>query len=198
MDDLGLDLFRTRGRAAVPVSAEIVGAVTQADLELLKTEKGSKPAPLKRIGERHHAMARMLASGMKPGEVAVAVGLHPSRVSILQDDPTFQELVAFYRENVDAVYADLHTRLAGMSADAAEELRRRLEENPEDLGLNALMEMVKLGADRTGYGPSSKQDVNVNVNIADRLQAARQRFAKVIDHAKQIEEAGPDDAGSGS
>lgn len=182
MDDLGLDLFRTRGRAAVPVSAEIVGTVTQADLELLKTEKGSKPAPLKRIGERHHAMARMLASGMKPGEVAVAVGLHPSRVSILQDDPTFQELVAFYRENVDAVYADLHTRLAGMSADAAEELRRRLEENPEDLGLNALMEMVKLGADRTGYGPSSKQDVNVNVNIADRLQAARQRFAKVIEH----------------
>lgn len=202
MTDLGLDLFRTKGRAARPVAAEVVGEVSRSDLALLGTERGTKAAPLKRIGERHHSLARMLAGGMKPGEAAVAVGLHPSRVSILQDDPTFAELVKFYRENVDAVYANLHERLAGMSADAAEELRRRLEDNPEELGLGSLMEMVKLGADRTGHGPTSRQEVNVTHNIADRLQAARQRHSRLIEgevvDAEQIEEAGPDDAGGGS
>src|SRR5690606_35166333 len=106
MDDLGLDLFRTRGRATVPVSTEIVGAVTLADLGLLEEENGSKPGALSRIVERHHAMGRMLAGGMKPGEVAVEVGMLRSRMSILQDDPTFQEVVAFYRDNEEEVYED--------------------------------------------------------------------------------------------
>jgi len=179
--DLDLELFRVNGRAETSVTADVVGELTVADVELTLVEKGSAPAPLKRIGERHHALAKLLASGVKPGVAAVTVGLTPSRVSILQGDPTFIELIEFYRENVDAMYADLHTMLVGMSADAAEEIRRRLEEEPEKISFAALKDIVTLAADRTGHGPQSSQNVNVNINIADRLEAARKRM-KTIEH----------------
>lgn len=147
-------------------------------MPLLQEEKGSKPSALKRLSERHHALARNLASGMSPSEAAVICGYALSRVSILQDDPAFQELLAFYRQDVELAYRDLHTRLSGLALDAADELADRLEENPETISVGQLMEVVKLGADRTGFGPqSSSTNLNVNVDLASRLQAARERVA---------------------
>lgn len=177
-----LDIFRSNGRAAKPVSVALGRELTPADLAMLNVERGTTAPPLKRLAARHHALAKLLASGVKPGTAAVMVGMSGSRVSILQADPGFQELLVFYRENVDAQYEELHSKLAGMSADALETLRERLETAPEDISVGQLMELVKLGADRTGHGPqSSSTQVNVNINVADRLKAARERV-KTIEH----------------
>jgi hypothetical protein len=52
------------------------------------------------------------------------------------------------------------------------------------------MEITKLGADRTGFGPQSSQ-LNVNVDLSGRLEAARKRVAmrklKVIEGGKEEE-----------
>ena len=173
---------RTTGRAAKPLEAAVARELSATDLAALGAEKGSKPPALKRISERHHALARTLASGTSPGEAALICRYDISRVSILQNDPAFQELVTFYRGEVSEKYLGLHEQLAGLAGDAAELLRDQLEadfERPVDerkLSPGQLMEVTKLGADRTGHGPqSSSTQVNINVDLASRLQAARER-----------------------
>lgn len=174
--------FRTRGRAAKPVIATVVRELDATDLALLQDEKGSQAPPLKRLSERHHALARTLASGVSAGDAAIMCGYTPSRVSILQDDPAFRELLEFYREDMNAQYRDLHQRLSGLAADAAELLQDKLEADmgkdvgERDVSVTQLMELTKLGADRTGHGPQTSQtNVNINVDLAARLESARKR-----------------------
>lgn len=170
--------FRTRGRASREIDAVVVRELEASDLVLLSAEKGSKPSAIKRLSERHHALARNLAGGMAPSEAAIVCGYSVSRVSILQDDPAFKELLVFYRADVNAQYRDLHQRLSGLAMDAAEELSVRLEEEPEKVSIGQLMEITKLGADRTGFGPqTSSTNLNVNVDLASRLEAARKRVS---------------------
>ena len=137
-----------------------------------------------------HALARALASGIGEGEAALIVGMTGSTVSILKMDPSFRELVAFYQADVDRAFTSMHNTLAALSQDAAEVLRERLEEDPDDISPNQLIELVKLGADRTGFGPKSTQDVNVNVGLAARMQEARERVAarKMIDITPEIKD----------
>jgi hypothetical protein len=176
--DLSPNIFRTSGRAAKPPSAEVVRELDEADIVLLSEEKGSEAPPLKRLSERHHSLARSLAGGMSPSEAAITCGYSTSRVSILQDDPAFRELLAFYRSDVEVQYRDLHVRLSGLALDAADELAQRLEEAPEELSVGQLMDLTKMGADRTGFGPqTSSTTLNVNVDLASRLEAARRRVA---------------------
>lgn len=181
--DLNLEIIRTSGRATIPVNHTYVGPLTEADIAALDLPRNTAPSAIARLTQRHHALARTLASGRTVSEAAFICGYEIARVSTLQSDPTFKELLAFYRKDVDRQYADFHATLAGMSHDAAEEIRRRLEDNPEDINLASLIDITKLGADRTGYGPSSKSEVNVTVGMADRLRLARERVAQrnVID-----------------
>lgn len=163
------------------MSAVQVRELDDVDIALLQEEKGSKAPALKRLSERHHALAQCLASGMEPGDAAITCGYVPSRVSILQADPAFQELLAFYRQSVEAKYLDMHGVLAGLSLDAAMELRERLEDDmnadEKKIPVGQLIQLTQLGADRTGFGPQSSQ-LNVNVDLAGRLQAARERVAQ--------------------
>lgn len=176
--DLGLDVSaRGRGRAMVSLALRIGRNLEAPDLALLATERGIKPALVKRISDSHHAVARALASGLKPGEVSIITGYSLSRISILQADPAFQELLAFYRENLDVVYADLHTRMAQLSLDSAQLLQERMENDPDSFSNGALMDVLKLAADRTGHAPVSRtvSKVDVTVGFADALAAARKR-----------------------
>lgn len=174
--DMDFTLLKTAGRSAREIEATVVRALAPSDLELLSESRENPPTTLKRLSERHHALARALASGMGTGEAAVTCGYMAPRVSMLQNDPAFQELVAFYRRDLDAVYIGLHERLAAVSADALAEISERLETAPEDIGLGSLIEISKMGADRTGHGPQTQSlNLNVNVGVADRLKLARER-----------------------
>ena len=182
--DLNLDLTVSglRGRKKVPIVVEDSGELEPADLAALAAERGLKAPALKRLSDRHHALARDLAMGVKPGVAGITHGYNANRVSMLLADNSFKELVEHYRQLPDAHYADVAERLAGMSVDAIEELRRRLEEEPEELGTNQLVEITKLGADRTGYGPQSASlNVHVHSGLAEKLEAARKRVAKMRD-----------------
>lgn len=195
--NLEAGIFRTRGRAAKPVTATVVRPLDETDLVLLQEEKGSTAPALKRLSDRHHSLARCLASGMSEGDAAIHCGYVLSRVSILKADPAFQELLSFYREDVNAIYRDVHEELSGLARDAAVELHARLEDDMQadagekKINVNQLLEIAKMGADRTGHGPQSATlNTNVNIDLAGRLEAARKRVAA----RPQLIEQADDDA----
>lgn len=175
--DLSADIFRTRGRAAKPLTATVVRELEPSDLALLGQEKGSVPSPIKRLSERHHALARNLAMGMDHRQASIIANYSESRISILLSDPAFKELLAFYREPYEEVVRDIADQYAEMAKDANEELIQRLTDAPEDFSVGQLLEISKTGADRIGYGPQSTSNVNVNVDLASRLQEARKRVS---------------------
>lgn len=175
MPELDLDIIGlTRpGRKPTAVGAAFVRELEPADLPLLASNRETKQ-DVKRITERHHALARALASGMTEGEAGAMVGLLPARVSVLKASPAFRELMDLYRSNVDRVFTDTAARLAGLAHDAIVEIAERLEDAPEEITTGQLLQIASMAADRTGLGPSQTQNVNVT-NIAERIESARRR-----------------------
>lgn len=158
---------------------EVVRELDEADVEMLLAarDRGNvlpSAEPIKRLRETHHALAKAIADGLSQTDAAIRTGYSISRVSILMGDPTFQELVEHYRENRALAYRDMHQAMADLGLDALQELHARLEETPEELSNQLLHDIAKTFADRTGYAPVAKS-VNVNVDIAGRLAAARKR-----------------------
>lgn len=164
-------------KVAPPLFAELGRELSPEDLE---TRVPSPPTPIKQLRARHHAIARALAMGQRPGLVAATFGYDPSRISILQADPSFRELVEHYRgEETDAL-RDMRERMVGIAHEVIDELENRLETEPERIPTGALLSLLSLTADRTGHGPKTVSEVNVNVGFAERLRAARERM-KTID-----------------
>lgn len=195
--DLDFDSVRTQGRPPQPVLATIVREITEADVVAISTaDAGSKPAALKKIRSSHHELAKCLASGMSPGEAALLTGYSLSRVSILQSDSTFEELVNSYRGKVNEVYIDAAKRMASLHIDVVEVFHERVLENPDEISDSTLLKAMELTADRTGFGPQKQAtQVNVNVDLSARLDRARLRARlnepQVLDlPAVQTEESG--------
>lgn len=162
------------GRKARPLTAEVVRELTEADLALLSTERGIKPSHIQRLSERHHALARCLASGLSVSDACAITGYTPSRVSILKGDPSFEELVSFYSSGKADLVQDLGDKMRANALEAQNILAERLEDTPDAVGIDALLDITKLGADRTGFGPASKSThVHMHVGFADRLKAKR-------------------------
>jgi hypothetical protein len=67
-----------------------------------------------------------------------------------------QELIEYYSKQVGEIFVDFHKRLSTFSTDVLEVLAQRLEDNPEKFTVGELRELLKLGSDRTGFGPTSK------------------------------------------
>lgn len=170
--DLSIDLSREPGRP-LESKAAFVRELTEADLALLDNVK-LPTTRLKRLRDTHHAAARSIAAGMKHTEVALVTGYTPTRVSQLLADPAFADLVAFYRSNLDVTFAGLYEKFSAFSHEVFEELRTRFEADPDTFSNTFLAELLKLTADRSGNGPRSTQ-ININLSLAGRLEAARRR-----------------------
>ena len=166
------------GRKAMPLTAEFSRELTPLDLTIPATEI-SKPSPIKRLRDSHHAAARYFALGHANHEVAAITGYTEARLSILQGDPTFKELVEFYRANGNAKVAELRDRMLTVGLDALSVIQDRLDENPEEFKNTELRELARDMADRTGNGPqSSSVNVNLNGELSDAMALARQRVAR--------------------
>ena len=182
--------LRTTGRAKAPLTAELERELDEFDLDEFGKEQGIKAPAIGALRERHHALARLIAEGKKPGEAAIISRYSPSRVSILLGDPAFQELVEHYKGEVDAQFVDFQKKLAELGVDAAVVLQERLEdgEQAKEFSNAALMQLVSISADRTGHGPSQKSEVNVKIGLADRITAAKERVAMRDVTPREIED----------
>lgn len=190
--DLDLDITPRsgRGRPRRVITAEYLRDITEADIALHATVgSGAEVPTLKRVSERHHMLARLLAAGVTEGEASVATGYDPSRISVLKQSPAFADLIAVYRKEVNAEFATVLDHMAGLSKDVILELRERLEHEPEKVSTNDLLKIAEATLDRTGHPKVS--EVNNNFNFGDRLQAARERAKKArleaSENAKLIE-----------
>ena len=112
--------FRPRILGNVPkpdVSATYVRDLTEADMAALNGPRGSSPPRLvQKMRSSHHALARCLASGMKAVQASAVTGYTQNRISILQQDPTFQALVTDYRVEAKEIFADLTERMTNLSS----------------------------------------------------------------------------------
>lgn len=173
-----LNLRTTANGPTIPLTANVVRELVEADLAILASTNRESTAPaLTRISERHHALARLIAAGTSQGDAGIITGYGASTISILMDDSSFKELVEFYKREVDAEYRGMHAQMAGLGADALDELRRRIEDEPEKMGASFLLDLVTKIADRTGHGVATKTtaEVNVTVGLADKMKLARER-----------------------
>jgi hypothetical protein len=190
---LGLEV-RTHGRAALPLVANVVRELAEADVALLSIERGIKAPPLKSPKTVHHTLARLLAGGVKNADAAVIVGLSISRISILRADPMFQNLMAFYAENDKVAFADIEARRTGLSVDVLEELHRRLEADPEDFTKSELTDLFKAITPKA----AAQTNVQVNVDLAERLQRGHERVRQFKEveaqgYASPAVSSGPDE-----
>lgn len=173
--------LRTAGRQEAHIEMESAGPILEEDLALLALPRNSKPPAILRLRDRHHALARLLAQGYSERDAAIISGYDISRVSILKNDPTFQELVSHYRERVEDKFDLFASKLATIANEAAAELIERLEdeETAGEMTVQQLAALVELGADRTGYGKQTRNEsLNINANLATDLDAARKRVAE--------------------
>lgn len=154
MTQLNLNITNLKARKpSKPLAAEILRPLNEADLALASTAgSGAELPQIKKLSDRHHSLARLIASGTKLSDCALITGYDPSRISILQASPAFQELVELYRSEVDRQFATNLSHMAGLSRDALLELRDRFEEDPDKFSNRELMSLVNDLTDRTaGY-----------------------------------------------
>lgn len=173
-------------RVAGPLELELLGRANPSEL-LEETALSTQQAPtIKRLKQIHHELARLLASGLSPAEVAASTGYSASRISILQRDPSFKGLMDHYKTQRDEVFVDVHKRMATLGIDAADELQERLETNPESFSVGQLTELMKATLDRGGYSPVQKtQSVSMSVT-PEALARIRANHAAVTQGQVQI------------
>ena len=176
--------------------------LSRADLTALAE---SRPVTtLQTLRDTHHRVARTVAAGLPNWEVAQICGIAISSISRYRADPAFMELVAHYRGLITAEFVrstDSFMEIAtGNMLKAATLISDRLDEAMDEGGkpipLNQLVAIQDTGADRFGYGKMQK-NLNVNVDFAAQLEAARKRSAEASREAYQpspitIEHSGAD------
>lgn len=190
MVDLNLDIRSTPNHKGA-VIVTFLRELTEGDKAFLSRQPvaARNGTQLRKLRDSHHKIAKLLADGLDPAEVSMISGYSMNRIYVLGNDPTFKELVSFYRENKDKEYTDFHQRMASFATDAVQELHARLDEEPDKMTNEFLADIVKTLADRTGHAPVSKSiNVDVKANLADRLSRARQRVASYTE-GQTVEEA---------
>ena len=153
--------------------------LAREDLSLLNETR--PVVQLQALRDNHHRIARALAAGLDNQEVARLCGMSLNRISILKQDPAFKDLVAHYRGLVTAEFVrsvDTYLEMAtGNMLKAEAMLSDKLDaaaDNNEFLPTRDLISISRDAADRFGYG-KRQMNLNVNVDFAAQLEAARNR-----------------------
>lgn len=189
-----------RGGRAIESLPEItdIQEVTRADLSHLQA-----PRPqglVKSLRDSHHRVAQAVAAGMSNGQVAETCGLSINRVSQLRGDPSFIELVAHYRsmltedwrETADPVSEYMRSNALKAEQLISDRLDKAMEED-ETIPLSQLVQVTSDRYDRLGYSKVTKS-VNLNVDFAANLEAARRRSAPALKTIEAPPLSGPQSA----
>lgn len=163
------------------VTCTIEGIMDEGDLRLLtaKSEVGvsipqeeEDPANLKKIREKHHSVARLIASaGMPQRMVAQLCGYTESYLSILINNPAMQNLIEMYRVQNGSAAAIISENLKTVGLKAVEKLHEKLD-SEDGLNNQELLQLAKLGLDRGGFGPQSKHTIHQENHVIDHAKLA--------------------------
>jgi hypothetical protein len=169
MIDMALPALRRGRRGAVAPAPSFVREIVAEDFPRIlqgAVEKAPGATNLQRLRTTHHLAARCLAEGKSVTDTAVITGYSVGRIYQFQQDPTFQELYSYYKDQVREKWLNVQERLAALSLDMTEEIQRRLDEVPDSFTNEELRRWVETLADRSGNGPSSSRNVTVRGGMA--------------------------------
>lgn len=140
-----------------------------------------------RFRDPHHRMARLFASGLRMAEVVERSGYSYARVSTLNGDPAFQNLIAEYREKIDASFVqnqdEFYEQATANMRKAEAMLAEKLEAAEEAGELLPTRDLIAISGDRMdrfGYG-KKQTNLNVNADFASLLERAISRSGKTIE-----------------
>lgn len=180
----------TRGVPTSQAKILSVRVLSREDLPLLREKR--PPGIVQRLSDPHHRLARLLASGIRRWEAAERSGYSLARVTMLCEDPSFQNLVEHYRKEVTAIWAeniDTYYELATSNMVKAErqiaEKLEAAETEGEALPTRDLIAISRDAADRFGYG-KKQTNLNVNVDFAAQLEKAIKRSGKTIEGVRAL------------
>jgi len=167
--NLQIDKLAGPGRRAVPLDYEVVRELADLDFQLLaSTDRGMVAPDLKKLTDRHHALARLLAAGMTEADACVTLGYCSSRVSIIKQSPAFVELLALYRNEVNREFATNLDHMSGLSRDALLELRDRIEDDPGKFSNRELLSITTDLSDRSlGKVEDGKKPIRIELTGPD-------------------------------
>lgn len=150
--------------------------LTKSDLSVLSTQSS---APVtKKLRANHHAIARLLAAGVRPVEISERLGMSPTTISILQKNPAFQELLLVYQNEAKEATFDLRERLVVLAKVSTERLLEVLTES-EDIDPDFLRKTVTDLLDRTGY-PAVRQVNSLTATAkltSDDIERIKEKYA---------------------
>lgn len=143
------------------------------------------PNDLKKLREKHHSVARLVAGGMQQRMVAMISGYDEAYLSTLLNAPSMQELVEMYRIQLGTNQQLVIEKLQTVGVTALEKLAEKLD--TDGLDNQELIAVAKLGLDRSNFGPSSKQHTITEQHNFDHAklkeleaEARRGSFARIV------------------
>ena len=119
-------------------------------------------APLARIRDAHHYIAKLVSEEKNPIEISAITGYSVSRIRTLTTDPTFCELVSFYTEQRVHRDLDIDMSIRHVAMAATAILQERLDDEPEAFSNEELRKLRNDSLDRIGRGPTSKRSIELN------------------------------------
>jgi hypothetical protein len=169
-------------KAPIPVEICIVRPIGDDDLPALANPPpaNSSAPTLQSLRASHHQLAQLLVKGVSESEASLITGYSISRISILQRDPTFAELLANYSTQRELAFADTLDRMRVLGLSALDELQERLENDPTRWTNREVMEMAELMLVKpraavpgqlpvvvggSGAGPMASGSSGVTVNV---------------------------------
>lgn len=141
---------------------------------------------VKRLRERHHIVAKLIAAGVEITRVSELTGWSTNQLRLLvEQTPAFQELIVYYQRKEHEEEARLTAALQEYSAlmkrnqlRAEQLLADKLDEEGDELSPSVLSKVSMDRADRTGYGRQS-MNVNVNLDLRGRMESLRRKRREV-------------------
>ena len=143
---------------------------------------------IERFRESHHTIARMFAAGMTPAMIRRNTGISMRRLTLMWNDPTFQELIEIlrrrYNEKFDEAVDTYRDLSFGNMIESELQVQDHLAEARERGELVPLPHLLKITSDRADrLGYSKHHIVDHRHDFASALDRAIARSAKVIDGA---------------
>lgn len=169
LDELIDGMGKMGGRRGQAIFVGETRDLTADDLhEFAEQERVLPEQTLKTLRHTHHTIARLLCDGVSQAEISVIVGVSQSRISILKNDPAFNELLTHYAGTKARIQVDMWTRLAQLGVSSIEVLEERVLDNPDTIDSATLLKIVETISDRTGF----PKQTNINVKTTNFSDAA--------------------------
>jgi hypothetical protein len=137
--------------------------------------------PVVTFRDHHHRIARLLAEGVSPAEIARIVGLSVARIWWLKQETQFRALIEHYKQKIADPkddYADIYTRAEQLRVNAIDLLNERYEAAPHTIthamALNDLQRTNEMLEEKVTRTLNLTGDL-ADMSLADLVHARRKR-----------------------